>query len=142
MITALERVCRPVVSKLRPSKQVSWQELQEDHTVKWQSPEGMKDTIKKTLLINLKQSITPLYIYGLLMFFTNAISGIIVSAPLPAPGTFKRNQIQLQLTSAADNVTNTQTNYPVGIQMYQSHKSFKLYNSKPDWKNHYRKPIS
>lgn len=42
MITALERAWRPVVSKLRPSRQVSWQELQDDHTVKWQSPEGKR----------------------------------------------------------------------------------------------------
>lgn len=82
------------------------------------------------------------------MFFANTISGIIISAPLPAPGTFKRNQIQLQLTSAADNVTNAQTNYsdsPVGIQMYRSHRSFIIqqkHNSKPDWKTHYRKQIS
>lgn len=40
MITALERAWRPVVSKLRPSRQVSWQVLHEDQTVKWQSPAG------------------------------------------------------------------------------------------------------
>lgn len=38
MMTARERARRPVASKLRPSRQVSWQELQDDHTVKWQSP--------------------------------------------------------------------------------------------------------
>jgi len=41
MITALERAWRPVDSKLRPSRQVNWQELHDDHSVKWQSPEGI-----------------------------------------------------------------------------------------------------
>lgn len=49
----------------------------------------------------------------------NTISGIILLAPLLAPGTFKRHRKQLQHTFAADNVPNAQTNYsdsPVGIQ--------------------------
>lgn len=47
MITALERAWRPVVSKLRPSRQVSWQVLHEDQTVKWQSPAGRRQKAKK-----------------------------------------------------------------------------------------------
>lgn len=42
-MTARERARRPVASKLRPSRQVSWQELQDDHTVKWQSPSRQKN---------------------------------------------------------------------------------------------------
>lgn len=51
--------------------------------------------------------------------FSNSISGIILLAPLLAPGTFKRHPKQLRHTSVADNVPNPQTNYsdsPVGIQ--------------------------
>lgn len=47
MITALDRAWRPVDSKLRPSRQISWQELQVDHCVKWQSPEQIIIIIKK-----------------------------------------------------------------------------------------------
>ncbi len=39
MTTACERAWRPTVSKLRPSRHVSWQELHWDHSVRWQSPE-------------------------------------------------------------------------------------------------------
>lgn len=53
-ITALERAWRPVVSKLRPSRQVNWQELQDDHSVKWQSPVGTKDS-KTSVIAQLGQ---------------------------------------------------------------------------------------
>lgn len=59
IITALERAWRPVVSKLRPSRQVSWQELQEDHTVKWQSPKWERRKTKTSpITINRSRTLS------------------------------------------------------------------------------------
>lgn len=115
MITALERAWRPVVSKLRPSRQVSWQELQDDHSVKWQSPDGKRRQKKMDRSITMSDfPFSAFYIQ-----LANTISGITLLAPLLAPGTFKTDRKQLQHTSEADNVPNAKTNYsdsPVGIQ--------------------------
>ena len=96
MITALERAWRPVVSKLRPSRQVSWHELQDDHTVKWQSPEDRKSQKNIT---DRHKSISNTYFFQILeaglYYLAKRISENFVLAPLLALGTFQRDQKQL-----------------------------------------------
>jgi len=47
-MSALERACRPVVSKLLPSMHVSSQELHSDHSVRWQSPACRERTNRRS----------------------------------------------------------------------------------------------
>lgn len=78
----------------------------------------------KTLPITINQSRTlsnafPVMSFYVVYVFQNTLPGIILSAPLLAPRTFKRHWKQLQHTSVADNAPSAQTNYsdiPVGIQ--------------------------
>lgn len=60
----------------------------------------------------------PVMSFYVVCVFQNTLPGIILSAPLLAPRTFRRRGKQLQHTSVADNAPSAQTNYsvPVGIQ--------------------------